>query len=792
MADAPPDAPRPLPVDPPLPGVAAPSAELAAELERAVGERGPGYRPRTRHVLDDGRPRYTNRLARERSPYLLQHAHNPVNWFPWGDEAFARARSERKLVLLSVGYSTCHWCHVMEHESFEDEAIAALLNEKVVAVKVDREERPDVDAVYMTTVQMMSGHGGWPMTVFLTPDREPIFGGTYFPPRDGARGARVGFVTIVEELARRYAEDPAGIASQARRFTEHLRQYLAAEPSSGVPGPEAIRAAAGKLAEGFDPEHGGFGGAPKFPRPAALMLLARYARRTGDEAARHMVERTLESMASGGIRDHVGGGFHRYAVDEWWLVPHFEKMLYDNAQLAIAYVEGAQLCGRADFAAVARETLTYLRRELRAPHGGFWSATDADSPGPDGRAEEGLFFTWTPEELDAALGPELGRRAAAYWGVTRHGNSEGRTVLNVQRPVAVVAAGLGVAPAELTADLERARAMLYEARSRRAPPITDTKVVTAWNGLALAAFARVGFALADETFVDEAREVARFLVEQAREGGRLCRVVADGVATGEGFLDDYAFVVAGLLDLYEATGEVLWLREALALQRMQQDEMWDAEQGAYFFTSVRHEALLARDKPDYDGAEPSGNSVAILSLLRLAEWTGRDDLRGLAGSALAAFGRALEQRPLALPYMLSALDFWHDRPPEVVVVAPPDGEGLEAMLAPVRETFLPNRVLSVAREGDDLAAQAALVPLLADRRPEHGRATAFVCRAQACELPTTDPAALAEALARVEPLGDVAPPGPGAAAPEAWAYDADHDRHWDPVRRAWAPGRHPE
>jgi uncharacterized protein YyaL (SSP411 family) len=759
--------------DPALPGITAPSDELTQELAAAALRR--GLVARTRHLDEAGRARFVNRLARESSPYLQQHAHNPVNWFPWGDEAFDRARAEGKLVFLSVGYSTCHWCHVMEHESFEDETIAALINKLVIPVKVDREERPDVDGVYMTTVQMMSGHGGWPMTVFLTPEREPLFGGTYFPPNDGVRGGRIGLPSLVNELARRYAEDPAGMTAQARRFADHLRQYLAPRPRAGVPGARVIRAAVAELAESFDPEYGGFAGAPKFPRPAVLALLARYALRATDEQARNMVELTLARMAQGGLRDHVGGGFHRYSVDEWWLVPHFEKMLYDNAQLAVAYLEGAQLCGRDDFLEIARDTLAYIARELGAPSGGFYSATDADSPGEGGEAEEGAFFTWSPDELEAVLGHERAERVSAYYGVTRHGNFEGRTVLNVRRPVAEVAQGLGVSADELSTELALARRQLYEARRSRPPPLRDDKVLTAWNGLAISAFARVGFAVGDEQLLDTGRKSARFVLEHLVEGGRLRRVYKDGVARQEAFLDDYAFFIAGLLDLYEATHEVEWLRAALAQQVVLDEEFWDEEGGGYFFTSDAHESLLTRDKPDYDGAEPSGNSVAAMSLLRMSEMLSRPELRDRAQSLFAAFGEELDRRPLALPAMLASLDFSLDWPLQVAVVAPPRGEGLAEMLAPLRRTYVPSRVLCVAREGDDLTAQSALVPLLVDRFAEGGKATAYVCRGEVCELPTTDPAALAAALGEIEQLGvDEPAQAEGASEP---ALTQPHARH---------------
>jgi uncharacterized protein YyaL (SSP411 family) len=419
------------PGDPDLPGVARPNDALVAHLRSALETKPAGYEPRTEHHEANGAPTYTNRLVLETSPYLLQHAHNPVNWHPWGDDAFERARRENKPVLLSIGYSTCHWCHVMERESFEDVEIATFMNQHFVSIKVDREERPDLDDVYMQAVQMMTGGGGWPMTLALTPDREPFFGGTYFPPRDGVRGARQGFLTILRDLAAAYARDPAHVADQARQLSARMRDLARSSPPAGMPGAQAIYLAASRLARAFDPEWGGFGRAPKFPQPSAHELLLRYFRRTNDAQALQITLLTLEKMAAGGIYDHVGGGFHRYATDRAWMVPHFEKMLYDNAQLAVLYLDAYQITHRDDFARVVRETLDYVAREMTSPKGAFFSATDADSEKPDGEHEEGWFFTWTAAEIDALVGAERARLVRAYYGVTEAGNFEGRNILHV-------------------------------------------------------------------------------------------------------------------------------------------------------------------------------------------------------------------------------------------------------------------------------------------------------------------------------------------------------------------------
>ncbi|MEO0814055.1 MAG: thioredoxin domain-containing protein, partial [Myxococcota bacterium] len=442
-------------MDPTLPGVTRVDEELEHELAQALHARAERYVPRTEHVGAGGAPRYTNRLIRESSPYLLQHAHNPVNWFPWGTEAFERAAAENKLVLLSVGYSTCHWCHVMERESFEDEEIAHYLNAHYICVKVDREERPDVDAVYMTTVQMMSGRGGWPMTVILTDEKKPVFGGTYFPPRDGDRGARTGFLTLLRELEQARVTQYDELMSQAEEIARQLKDAQVNDAPEDVPSAFAIRDTVVHYSLRFDPQWGGFGKAPKFPRSAILELLARYAHRMEDPAALHMVERTLEKMAWGGMYDQVGGGFHRYSTDDYWLVPHFEKMLYDNAQLAVSYVEGWQLTGREDFARIARDTCRYVLRDLTHPQGGFFSASDADSEDHEGRSEEGLFFTWTPDELEACLDEELLRTVTVRYAPNSRGNFEGRCVLHLRQPDEATARGLGVSLEEFRQSLER-------------------------------------------------------------------------------------------------------------------------------------------------------------------------------------------------------------------------------------------------------------------------------------------------------------------------------------------------
>jgi hypothetical protein len=717
-------------------------AVAAATAALVVGDQPPapapsGIPPRTRHLNRDGSPTYTNRLVREASPYLRQHAHNPVDWHPWSEAAFAKARAERKPILLSVGYSTCHWCHVMEEESFEDLEIAAVLNARYVAIKVDREERPDVDAVYMNAVRLMGdGGGGWPMTVWLTPERRPFYAGTYFAPRAGMRGMRVGFLELLAALADVYARDPSRAEAAAADVTARL-QAAAAAPGPIPPRDETLARAHGEIARTFDRLHGGFGGRPKFPQPALLLFLLREYRRTGDAAPLDMVVATLDAMAAGGIHDQVGGGFHRYAVDAAWRTPHFEKMLSDNALLAVVYLEASQAAGRRDLADVARTTLGYLRRDMAAGGGGFFAASDADSEG-----EEGRYFVWTAAELTAVLGAERARFATAYFDV---GDGAAATTLATPRALDAVAAELGLAPDAARRTLADVRAALLAARGHRVAPHVDRKVLTAWNGLAISAFARASLVLRDATFVEPARAAATTLLA-ARSGGRLSRYVMDGSPRGDAYLDDYAFLIAGLLDLYAATGEVGWLREALALQRVLDERFADAA-GGYFLTADDHEVLLTREKPDYDGAEPTGNAVALLNLLRLHEITGDDRHRARADALLAAFGTRLARNPSALGYMLTGLDFAAGPVKEIVLVSPAGFDRLEPFLDRLARTFLPGHVLVIVRGGEPDAASAALIPLVADKRAIDGRPTAYVCERRVCTLPTTDPAAFAAQLA---------------------------------------------
>jgi uncharacterized protein YyaL (SSP411 family) len=687
-----------------------------------------------RHLDDAGRPRFTNRLAQETSPYLLQHAHNPVDWRPWGDAAFEEARRTNRPVFLSVGYSTCHWCHVMEEESFEDLEVARTLNELYVPVKVDREERPDVDAVYMAAVQALQGGGGWPMSVWLDADRRPFFGGTYFPARDGDRGAPRGFLTILRELRAIWDEDPARVGGAASSLADAVRVALASwgSPGAELPGDAVLAAAVRGFEQAFDPRHGGVRRAPKFPSSLPVRLLLRWHRRAQDPRALEMAVFSLERMAAGGLMDQVGGGFHRYAVDERWLVPHFEKMLYDNALLAVAYTEAWQVTRRRDLARVVRQTLEYLLREMTSPEGAFYSATDADSEG-----EEGKFFVWKEAELRAVLGCEADR-FIRFHGVTAAGNFEGANVLHVPAP-----------DEDEWQALAPARAKLYAAREARPRPHRDEKILAAWNGLAIGAFALAGRVFGEERWVEAARRAARFVLDRLRPGGVLHRTWKDGQARVPGFLEDHAFLAQGLLELFEATFDPTWLAEARALAGALERHFADPA-GGWFTTSDRHEKLLARQKPMQDGAEPSGASVAAIVALRLHAFTGEDRWRRAGEGALRTYAETLAAYPAALGELLLAVDYAADAAREVVLVWRERAE-VEPFLRVLRETFLPSRALLGAEEGEPLDALAHVAPVARGRVAVGGKPTAYVCEKGQCQLPAISPEKLAGNLAPVRP-----------------------------------------
>ena len=680
-----------------------------------------------------------NRLADETSPYLLQHKDNPVDWYPWGEEALSRARQEDKPVLLSVGYSACHWCHVMERESFEDEETARMMNEHFVNIKVDREERPDIDSIYMSAVQALTHHGGWPMTVFMTPDGAPFYGGTYFPPVP-SRGMP-SFQQLLLSLADAYENHRAEVLKSAESVRDYLRASTgAAVPKAEATGTEILDSAAASLLSQLDRRFGGFGGAPKFPQAMNLEVLLRHSHRTGDRAALDGVELTLRSMANGGIYDQLGGGFARYSVDEYWLVPHFEKMLYDNALLSRLYLETHLATGDRFYRRIAEETLDYVLRDMTSVEGGFFSAEDADSEG-----EEGKHYVWAPDEIEAALGPEDAQLAMRYWDVMERGNFEGKNILYVPRPPDAVATEFGLAPEKLWERIVVIREKLFAARQRRVRPGRDEKVLAAWNGLMLRSFALAARVTGRQDYREAAVKNATFLLEKLKEDGRLHRSYKDGRARFNGYLEDYAMVADGLVALYEATFETRWLVEADALCDAVSELFWDEEKRAFYDTPADHEELVTRPRDVYDNAAPSGTSVATEVLLKLALLLDRNDYRQRAEDILEELSGGMEKIPGAFGRLLCALDFSTSEPREVAIVGDPDAPDTKALIGKVYEGYLPNKVVAGRVPNDDEAA--GLIPLLAERPTRDGRATAYVCVQYACQTPTAEPEELARQLA---------------------------------------------
>jgi hypothetical protein len=698
--------------------------------------------------------RRPNRLIHEKSPYLLQHAYNPVDWYPWGEEAFRKAREEDRPIFLSIGYSTCHWCHVMERESFENPEIASSMNELFVNIKVDREERPDVDLVYMTFVQASTGSGGWPLSVWLTPDLKPFYGGTYFPPRD--RWGRPGFATVLRQVGEIWAGRREEVKRSGEDITRQMRTATAPDAAE-LPDSAAPYHAFRDFEQSFDQEHGGFGGAPKFPRASVFKFLIRYFAQTGDEEAARMVFATLLGMAHGGIYDHLGGGFHRYSVDAYWHVPHFEKMLYDQAQLATSFLDACQASGKSFFARIAHETLEYVLRDLAdAETGGFYSAEDADSPaGPGGEHTEGAFYLWTAAEIDEALGPDA-ELFRFYYAIQAEGNAQdpqgepaGKNVLHVIHTIDQAAEKFGRTPAEIAAVLGRSRAKLLEMRSRRARPQRDDKIVCAWNGLMISALARASQVLGDKRYLEVALRAARFARAAlwSESQATLWRRYCQGEAALEGYAEDYAFLAQGLLDLYEACFNLEWLKLADRLNARMIELFWDEASGGFFSTSGRDPSVLLRMKEDYDGAQPSPNSVAALNLLRLAEMLDRDQYRQKAGRLLEAFAGRLNQEPAAVPQMVVALMSLKHAPAQVIVAGERHEPGTESLLRTIHEAFLPNKVVLLADRSthDELDAH---LPYLRGMRPQEGHPAVYVCHHYACERPIVEPQALHEALAR--------------------------------------------
>jgi uncharacterized protein YyaL (SSP411 family) len=685
-----------------------------------------------------GSARTPNRLANETSPYLLQHQFNPVDWYPWGAEAFERARREDRPVLLSVGYSACHWCHVMERESFEDPAIAGLMNERFVNVKVDREERPDVDSIYMQAIQAMTGHGGWPMTVFLTPDGVPFYGGTYFPPED--RRGMPGFPRLLHAVAEFYRERRGEAVSVGQELLERIRQGERVRASGDLLTPAVLDGAYQGLRAEFDSRNGGLGRAPKFPQPMAFDFLLRCWRRRDLTEALEMVRLTLTRMARGGMYDQLGGGFHRYSVDQVWLVPHFEKMLYDQSQLALLYLQAWQATGEPEYRRVTEEILDYVVREMTHPGGGFYSTQDADSEG-----EEGRFFLWDRAEIEALLDPEAARIALGYWGVADGPNFEGRSILHVPREPAEVAASLGLTPDALATGLRRAQAALFTHREGRVKPGRDEKVLAGWNGMMLRAFAEASHALGRPDYLHVAERNAAFLLSALVVDGRLLRTWKDGRAKLLGYLEDYAMVADGLLALHETTLDRRWLDDARRLVGAMVDLFWDREAEGFFDTGRDHEALVVRPRSLFDSAVPCGSSVAADVLLRLGVLTGDEDLQRRGVETIRSVVPLMARYPSGFGRFLGALDFHLSSPVEVALLWPAAAgpSDRQPLLDEIFRRYLPSRVVTGGPEGS-----GGDLPLLTGKGVQGKRPTAYVCEGYACQAPTSEPAELGDQLDR--------------------------------------------
>lgn len=673
-----------------------------------------------------------NRLSKEKSPYLLQHANNPVDWYPWSEEAFKEAKKRDCPIFLSVGYSTCHWCHVMERESFEDEEVAAVLNNNFVSIKVDREERPDIDHIYMSVCQAMTGHGGWPLTILMTPDKKPFYAGTYFPKHE--KWGRIGLVDILIQVSEKWRQDPDLLVETAEKVISSV--YAERSDSRGdEPNGKTLLKAFFQARRMFDKEFGGFGTAPKFPTPHNLAFLLRYWKRSGDKEALDMVELTLEHMYRGGIYDHIGFGFSRYSTDEKWLVPHFEKMLYDNALLALVYIEGYQAAGRKLFARAAKEILTYILRDMTSPEGGYYSAEDADSEG-----EEGKFYVWTPTGIKGVLGEQDGEAYCRLFDITSEGNFEGRNIPNlITAPRFDEAGELAVAAEKAAGHIGSMREKLFSARAKRVHPYKDDKVLTSWNGLMIAAMARGAAVFGEDVYREAAVRAVNFIFHKMRRAdGRLLARYRDGESAYPAYLDDYAFLTWGLLELYEATFDPSHLEKAIGLAGQMIDLFWDEKEGGFFFNGKDAEQLISRPKEIFDGALPSGNSVALLNLLRLALLTADQSYADTAEKQVKAFAGSIGEQPWGYTHFLMGVDLLLGPARGIVIAGRAGDADTEAMLKAVRQTFLPNAVVAFHPQGEAGRHIEKLVPNLKDKRMVDGKAAAYICENYACQAPVTD------------------------------------------------------
>ena len=681
-------------------------------------------------------PKHTNRLSRETSPYLLQHAHNPVDWYPWGEEAFQKAKGENKPILLSIGYSACHWCHVMEHESFENEKIAALMNELFVNIKVDREERPDLDEIYMNAVQMLTGRGGWPMTMFLTPDRKPFYGGTYFPPED--RQGMPGLPRVLSGVSQAYRERPEDVEKSVSQILAALQRMSESQETSKNFSASIIAQSAEKVARAYDDDNGGLGQAPKFPNAGVYELFLRHYSNSKNERFLEMVVQTLTKMAQGGIYDHLGGGFHRYSVDAKWLVPHFEKMLYDNAQLVRIYAHAYTITRDPLFKSVVDETVSYLLREMLHPQGGFYSTQDADSEG-----EEGKFFVWTADEIGALVGEADGEIFCRMYDVGEPGNFDGKSILHPILTVGQANKFFRKESSEIAALVARAKQLLFAEREKRIKPLRDEKIIAAWNGLMLSGLAEAIKVSDNPASIDAAKRTIDFIFNNMFRDGFLLHTYKDGQAKLFGYLDDYAFLATGLLDLYEALFDRVYLNRAVELSEIMLREFWDDRDGGFFFTGKSHEELISRAKPIFDASIPSGNAMATQLLLRLHHLTGNDDYRTRPEKVLRSYYDAMESQPFGFAHMLCAMDSLLKGFKEVVVVGNPGDVGVQEMIAAINSLYLPNKVFQLATPDSPLAE---ISPLLEGKTQVDGRPTAYVCQNFTCSAPVTSASDLRDLL----------------------------------------------
>lgn len=773
-----------------LPGIKRLNPTILAAFKKVREKKGPNYIPRTRHLNSEGKALFTNRLFLEKSPYLLQHAHNPVNWHPWGEEAFKTAQKKNWPVLLSIGYSTCHWCHVMEEESFEDLEIAQYINENYIAVKVDREERPDIDSVYMSAVQMTTGRGGWPMTVWLTPHHKQVFyAGTYFPPRKGDRGFSIGFLSLLKELKNIYEGRQEDITRTGKKIQEALQASLSPIPirSHDIPDKEVFHTLYSQIKKRWDPEYGGVKGAPKFPSSFPTRFLLRSYLKTRDEEILQAIHTSLNGMQKGGIHDQVGGGFHRYSTDEKWLVPHFEKMLYDQALLAMAYLEVYQFLNqknsypshlkkKSSAVSVKQSTtpesykktaigiLNYIIRDMQSKEGGFYSATDADSltsqplEKSKSRAstkekEEGFYFTWTPMEIEQVLNKQQAELIRKYYGVTSNGNFEGRNIFYISKELSEVAKELNLNLNQVKKALSEVHKILYQTRERRPLPLRDEKILSGWNGLMISAFVYGYFVLNEIKYLRQAEKSAQFILDNMIKKGQLYRSWKEGAAYIPAYLDDYSFFISALLLLFEWTGNIKWLKEAIKLDQILEKNFEDKEHGGFFMTGQNYESLLVREKPFYDEAEPSGNSVAVMNLLRLNALTGNYNYKERAEKTLRAFGSRLKQNPVSFSEALMALDYYRSRVHEIIFVLPDKVDlDQDPLFNELKNWYLPNTVLTAIHHSQVEKQQEFLKPI-SQKKALNGKTTVYICEEGACQLPTSELKELKKQLKEIQTLG---------------------------------------